>query len=73
MAATSRYTAVHFSPTFSPYLSLHVSLLNSVADNIAIAVVLGWLPLQRTVETPDFCDMNLSGRSWLVWWVCERR
>ena len=55
------------------YLGLQVRLLNSVADNLTVAVVFGRLPLQRGVETPDIRDKHRDGRTGLVCQVCERK
>ncbi|TNN83322.1 hypothetical protein EYF80_006303 [Liparis tanakae] len=55
------------------YLSLHVGLLNSVADNLSVAVVLGQLPLQRRVAAPHLHHPHGDGRTGLLWRVGERR
>lgn len=55
------------------YLSLHVGLLDGVADDLTVAIVFGWLPLQCSIEPPDVCDVHSDGRTGLVWWVCEGR
>lgn len=56
--------SLHYTPPpCLAYLSLHVSLLNSVADNLAVAVVFGRLPLQRGVGAPDVGYAHGDGRA----------
>lgn len=52
------------------HLGLQVSLLYRVARDLAVAVVLGRLPLQGDIEAPDLCDGDLDRRPRLV---CEQR
>lgn len=54
------------------YLSLLVSFLNGVANNLTVAVIFRRLPLQRSIEAPDICDMHGDGRTRLFWWDCEK-
>ena len=49
------------------YLGRLVRLLNGVADDLAVAVVLGRLPLQRGVEAPDVRHVHSDGGAGLFW------
>lgn len=48
-------------------LSFHVTFLDGVACNLAVAVIFGRFPLQRSIEAPHVGDMHVDRRAWLFW------
>lgn len=45
------------------YLSLLVSFLDSVSSDVCVAIILGWSPLQSSIEAPGIHQLYTSRRT----------